>query len=152
MDVLWLSLATLAVSAAGGLIPLINVEAWVIGVSAVGPPAALVPVVLAATVGQVSAKVVLYRAGGGARAWQSRHEGSRLTALVQRLEGPASRGTAVVFSSALTGVPPFYLVSLAAGALRYRFPRFVVLALVGRLLRFALVFLLPQVLVALGRG
>jgi membrane protein YqaA with SNARE-associated domain len=151
MDAAWLVFVTFALSVAGGLIPFINVEAWLVGVSAVCPDAALVPMVLAATFGQVAAKVLLYRAGGGARDWGRRRAAPRLAAMEQRLERGASRGTGVVFASALTGFPPFYLVSLAAGVVRFRFPRFLVLAVVGRLVRFTLVFLLPRIGWALGR-
>jgi membrane protein YqaA with SNARE-associated domain len=147
----WLVGATLVVAVGGGLVPFINVEAWLLGVSAICPSAALVPVVLAASLGQVAAKAVLYRVGGGAPLGQiSRPPGSRLAAAVRRLEEATAHGTAVVFVSALTGVPPFYLVSVAAGVVHFRFPRFLALALVGRGLRFTLVFLLPRVASALG--
>jgi membrane protein YqaA with SNARE-associated domain len=150
MDAVWLTVVTLAVAAAGGLLPFINVEAWLLGVSALCPGAALVPVVLAASLGQVAAKVLLYRAGGGMRGWGARHRGARFAGAVQRLDGAAAHATAVVFASALTGVPPFYVVSVAAGVVRFHLPRFLALALVGRLLRFTLVFLLPRVVSALG--
>jgi len=146
MDPVWIVLATLAVAVAGGLIPVINVEAWVFGVSAASTGATVVPVALAATVGQVAAKSLLYRAGGSAAAWGTRRAAPGLATAVRRLEGAASRGTAVVFASALIGVPPFYVVSVAAGVGRFRFERFLVLALVGRALRFGLVFLLPRLL------
>jgi membrane protein YqaA with SNARE-associated domain len=149
MDAVWVVVATLAVAAAGGLLPFINVEAWLLGVSAVCPGAALVPVVVAASLGQVAAKILLYRAGGGVRGWGARRS-SRLAGVVQRLEGAASHGTAVVFASALTGVPPFYVVSVAAGAVRFRLPRFLALALAGRLLRFTVVFLIPRLVSVLG--
>ena len=150
MDAAWLAIMTLAVAAAGGLLPFINVEAWLLGVSAVCPGAALVPVVLAASVGQVAAKILLYRAGGEARGWGARRS-TRLAGAVQRLGGAASHGTAVVFASALTGVPPFYLVSVAAGVVRFRFARFLALALVGRVLRFTAVFLIPRLVSVLAR-
>jgi membrane protein YqaA with SNARE-associated domain len=145
MDTAWVVLATLLMSFAGGLVPLINVEVWLIGVSTVCPRAALLPVVLAASLGQVAAKVMLYQMGAGAAGYGFRKGGARLERTVQRLRGGASRGEGLVFASALTGVPPFYLVSLAAGVVRLRLFRFLVLALVGRILRFAFVFLLPRV-------
>jgi membrane protein DedA with SNARE-associated domain len=42
-----------------------------------------------------------------------------------------------VFASATAGWPPFYLVSLAAGSLRYSLARFVLVGGSGRLIRFA---------------
>lgn len=58
----------------------------------------------------------------------------------------------MVFASALTGLPPLYVVSVAAGLGRFPLARFVALTLLGRLLRFAFVFLVPQALLGLGVG
>jgi membrane protein YqaA with SNARE-associated domain len=149
VDAIWLVLGTLAVAVGGGLVPVLNVEAWVLGVSVASPTAALLPVVLAASLGQVAAKCLLYRAGGGAARWGTRRDATRVALAVRRLEGAASRGTLVVFASALTGVPPLYATSLAAGAARFRFDRFVLLTFCGRALRFGLVFLLPRALAAI---
>lgn len=149
METAWLAVVTLAVAAAGGLLPFINVEAWLLGVSALCPGTTLVPMVLAASLGQVAAKILLYRAGGEVRGWGARRDG-RLAGAVHRLEGAATHGTAVVFASALTGVPPFYVVSVAAGVVRFHFPRFLALALVGRVLRFTAVFLIPRLASGLG--
>jgi membrane protein YqaA with SNARE-associated domain len=51
-----------------------------------------------------------------------------------------------VFVSAVTGLPPFALVSALAGAWQLRLPSFFVLGLTGRSARFAGVLLVPQVL------
>jgi membrane protein YqaA with SNARE-associated domain len=49
----------------------------------------------------------------------------------------------VVAVSSLAGVPPLYGVSLAAGALRLPAGAFVVIIVVGRVIRFAAVYLAP---------
>jgi membrane protein YqaA with SNARE-associated domain len=49
-----------------------------------------------------------------------------------------------ILASALTSVPPFYAVSLAAGTVRVRFGRFFAAGCAGCLLRFAVVFALPR--------
>ena len=136
-------LATFGVGVVGGLVPFVNVEAWVIGVSAACPGASAVPVAVAAALGQVTAKAVLYRAGEAAL--RARDRGARLEGALRRLAAGPGRSRALVFASALTGVPPFALVSVAAGAVRFPFASFVTLALVGRLLRFAAVFALARV-------
>ena len=56
------------------------------------------------------------------------------------------RATVILFSSALTGIPPFYAISLAAGFTRFPPGRFIALGMAGRLLRFTAVFLLPRLL------
>jgi membrane protein YqaA with SNARE-associated domain len=52
-------------------------------------------------------------------------------------------GGPLVGLSALTGLPPFYLLSIAAPALGVRFRTFLVMGLAGRLLRFGALVLLP---------
>ena len=51
-----------------------------------------------------------------------------------------------MFASALFGLPPFYVMSVAAGALRLGLPAFVALGLTGRMLRFTAIFLAPRLL------
>jgi membrane protein YqaA with SNARE-associated domain len=93
------------------------------------------------------AKGLLYGVGSGAmsaRPLRARQAG--VTALTQRLSTLRVSTAAVVFASAVTGVPPFYLVSVAAGSLRYSLARFLLVGGSGRLLRFAAVVALPRLL------
>lgn len=138
-------LASFVVSALGGVLPIFNVEVWLVGMAATCP-AAFVPVVLAASLGQMAAKALLYRTGRAALpALKRRRPG--VEDAIRRLAGHGARSSSLVFASAFAGVPPFYLVSLAAGVAGFPFLRFLALGLVGRLLRFMLVFLLPRLLV-----
>lgn len=137
-------LASFVVSALGGVVPILNVEVWLVG-TATACPDAFVPVVLAASLGQMAAKALLYRTARAALpALKRRRPG--LEEAIRRLAGHGSRASSLVLASALGGVPPFYLVSVAAGISGFRFPRFLALGLVGRTLRFSLVFLLPRLL------
>lgn len=52
----------------------------------------------------------------------------------------------VLFASAFTGFPPFYLTSIASGAVRLPFSRFLVIGFAGRLLRFGALVMVPQAL------
>jgi membrane protein YqaA with SNARE-associated domain len=143
MPIAGVVLATLVVSAVGGLVPIVNVELWLVGVSATCPSAEVLPVALAASLGQVVAKAMLYGAGRAAvPGLQDRVP--RLAGMVRKLEGQGLRSAAVVFGSALAGVPPLYAVSVVAGVARFRFTSFVALTLAGRLLRFLVVFGLPR--------
>ena len=53
---------------------------------------------------------------------------------------------AVVFLSALVGFPPFFVVSLAAGALGVEFRRFFAAGAIGRLVHFTVVACIPELL------
>lgn len=129
-----------------GVVPVVSIEAYLLAVAAMAPPETLVAALFVTTVGHMVAKCLLYLTGSGAvklpllgRRTAGLHE------LRNRLERrPPAGTTAVVFASATTGFPPFYLVSLAAGSIRWPLGRFLLVGGCGRLLRFAAVVLLPR--------
>jgi membrane protein YqaA with SNARE-associated domain len=140
---------SLAFGFVSGLVPAVNTEAYLLTLAALAPSGALAPAVVFLTVGHMLAKALLYLAGSGAL--RSRFLAARQARLdgVKRRLGPMRSGTwAVLFSSALTGIPPFYVVSVAAGSLRVSLPRFLIVGGSGRLLRFAAVVALPGLLAA----
>jgi membrane protein YqaA with SNARE-associated domain len=53
----------------------------------------------------------------------------------------------LVFVSSLAGIPPFYVMSLVAGALRMNFMLYLATSTAGRLLRFGALVSLPQMAV-----
>ena len=55
-------------------------------------------------------------------------------------------GWCIVSSSAASGFPPFYLVSIAAGTLTFPLKPFIILGFAGRFLRFTVAVFLPHVL------
>ena len=120
-----------------GLVPVVNTEAYLLAVAAFAPSDRLLPVIVLTTVGQMIAKSLLYLAGSGVMG--SRFLGARAARLDEvksRLERAPTGVAALVFASATAGWPPFYLVSLAAGSLRYSLARFVLVGGSGRLVRF----------------
>ncbi|MDH3272287.1 MAG: hypothetical protein OEN56_13185 [Gemmatimonadota bacterium] len=126
-------------AAVSGIVPLVNAEVVVAGAAA-ALPAITIPI-LAVVVGsgQMATKGVLY---GLARWTPSKLPTKAQARIEQACRRMGEHGGAVDFTllaSASTGVPPFYGVSLAAGALRVGFVRFFVLGLIGRILRFAVV-------------
>ncbi len=137
-------LLTFVWSFVSGFVPLVNTEAYLLSVSALSPSSSLLPIVVSSTTGQMCAKLLLFLAGRGAirlplGRYQEKVEKVRAS-LAQR-EG----GTDVaLFLSAFTGLPPFYAVSILAGMLRIRVAHFLVPGFLGRLARFTLVFLFPQ--------
>jgi membrane protein YqaA with SNARE-associated domain len=136
-----------AVGLVSGLVPVVNTEAYLLMIVALAPHGVAVPAVVFVTLGQMLAKALLYLAGTGAlrsRFVSARSE--RLAGLQRRLSTMQAGPTAVLFSSALTGIPPFYLVSIAAGSLRYSLARFLLVGGSGRLLRFAAIVALPGLL------
>ena len=93
--------------------------------------------VLVATVGQMTGKCALYWAGRGMLRWPSAQR--RLEEWNRKWNGRRKRGTAVLFLSAVFGVPPFYPVSVLAGSVGIPFLRFVAVGSCGRFLHYAVV-------------
>jgi membrane protein YqaA with SNARE-associated domain len=108
------------------------------------PQIAPFPVAAAAALGQMTAKSLLYLAGRGLLRLPFQRTSDRIRKATARLAGAEGGAMTLVLVSALTGIPPFYGMSLAAGVLRLRFGRFLCVGCGGRFLRFAAVFALPR--------
>jgi membrane protein YqaA with SNARE-associated domain len=137
--------ATLAWSLLAGLVPLFNSELYLVGAVVLtdGWPTA-VALALVMTVGQTTAKILLYKAA----AKGSELTNPRLAAKLARARELVTRWNGkpklLLFVSAVTGLPPFYLVSLLAGAVRLDFRAFVVLSFIGRAIRFVTIALVAS--------
>jgi membrane protein YqaA with SNARE-associated domain len=140
---------TLVAGVLSGLIPIINGELFLIGVVLLSGkvwPAIVLAVLVA--VGQMIAKIILYKMAHGATGLgkESRF-GKKLEAAKAKVEKWKTgmwqdKPLAITFVSALTGLPPFYIVTLLAGALGVRFKTFLLLGIIGRVVRFVALALL----------
>ena len=154
MDVLieqvWLILGTYFYCVGSGLIPVMNAEVYLLTVSAISSPATIVPLILAAGFGQMTAKSAMYLAGRGVLSlpWGKNQE--RLDATSRKLSSSKLGPGGFIFVSGFVGLPPFYLVSILAGTLRIPFPVFFFPGTVGRLLRFAMFVIFPQLAKSIG--
>ena len=138
---------TLVVCFVSGLVPIVNAELFLVGISAwaVTSPAQLPLLAIAAGVGQMAAKVMLYYAGLGLfelprGRWKLAIERART-----RLDRWRRRPYAVLAISSSLGLPPFLLVSIAAGALKIGIRTFCAIGVVGRTLRFGFILALPWI-------
>ena len=126
----------LLATAVSGIVPLVNAELLVVTAAAALPAVGVPLVALASTVGQMSTKLSLFAL--------ARWAPSRLPAKARRALDRAARPirerdgavASLVFTSAAVGIPPFYGVSLAAGAFGVKPWSFVASGSLGRLLRF----------------
>ena len=145
LQTLGLYAGTLVVCFLAGLIPLINAEVFLVGISiwVVKRPEQLPAIIILAAVGQMLAKVILYYAGMGmfempTGRWKAKIEKAR--AYMTRWEG---KPYFVYAASASLGLPPLYLTTFAAGAMRINFTLFCLIGLAGRLARFGLLVTIP---------
>ncbi len=121
-----------AAGLASSLIPIVNAEVILVGLVLASPPAALL-LAFGMACGQMVGKTALFL--GSERLTRAALAARLATWRLDRCPKRA-RGLLVLLS-ATVGVPPLYLVSVAAPVLGVRLPSFVVFGLTGRLVRFA---------------
>jgi membrane protein YqaA with SNARE-associated domain len=134
---MWQILGGLLVgTAVSGVVPLVNAELLVAG-AAIAVPAAGVPIVaLVSTLGQMSTKVLLYGLARWAPSKLPERARARLDRAAAAVAARDKASGSLVFASAAVGLPPFYGVALAAGALEVRLGTFLFAGSLGRALRF----------------
>jgi membrane protein YqaA with SNARE-associated domain len=134
-------------------VPLVSIELALIGAAATGTSGRLlVAQVLVAAAGQMVGKSCFFLGGRtafvrlGSRKKPRRSRSVQwLERLVARAAGQRTAAAVTVLVSAVTGLPPFALVSALAGAWQLRLPSLFVLGLAGRSARFAGILMVPQV-------
>jgi membrane protein YqaA with SNARE-associated domain len=140
-----LCLTSFAICGLGALLPFVNTEVYLIGAAAIMPRTLWTPLVVAGSIGAMAGKVLLYYAGQGMLKlpWQRAQKG--LATMQARMEARPTVGKLLYSVSAVVGLPPFYVTTLAAGAVKMNFTFFLVVGFIGRLIRFAAVVALPGV-------
>lgn len=134
-----------AAAIVSAVVPWVNGELLMISaVPLVATRPALAALVVAVTAGQMTGKTLMY--------WVSRKSARPRSARVQcsierwraRLQQRPRSVLALIFLSALIGIPPFFIVSVAAGAIGLAFPRFLAVGAAGRLAHFTVVAFVPE--------
>lgn len=142
---MWTLAASFGLAMVSAVLPWVNAELMLLAVAApMRSNTDVLALVLAVTAGQVCGKAALYWIARRA-AWRS-PEG-RVSRAVGRWREACERrqrSTQTMMTlSAIFGLPPFYVTTVAAGALRVDFARFLIAAIVGRLVHFSAVALAP---------
>mgnify|MGYP006278199307 CR=1 FL=1 len=124
------------------LLPWVNGEAILVSLVALSDTdPTLLSVV--ATVGQMTGKSIMYFVGWRTGALPKASTSGRWQAVHRWFAQSRWRRWATILVSATLGLPPFYLVSILAGALKMGFGGFLVLGLIGRFLHFEGIALFP---------
>lgn len=153
MTPLVLIATTMAGCFAGSIVPLVNTELLIFAASAAAPASLVIPLILLATIAQMAGKSCLYYAGSGLLRLPPNRFSRRIDAAVARVQTQKQASAATLFASAAVGLPPFYLVSIACGALGVSYRQFLLVGLTGRALRSCVIVVIPQVLkAAMGIG
>lgn len=142
--------ATFAYCFASGLLPFVNAEAFLIVISStLLSKSQLLMVTVLASVGQMAAKCTMYSVTRASFQRPSPKVEEKLAKARAKLEAWRYGTGPFVFVSASTGFPPLYVISLLAGMLKMNFLTFLVFGLAGRMVRFGLTLLFPQLLKSL---
>ncbi|HET7823774.1 MAG TPA: VTT domain-containing protein [Anaeromyxobacter sp.] len=140
---LGIPLATFVWCMTSGVMPIVNAELFLVGVASLTPSSRLWVLVVSATAGQMIAKSFMYLVGSGVVRLPFGRQGKvDLEAARERVARWRSKDL-LVFVSAASGLPPFYLTSIVAGTLRFPFARFFAFGLAGRVVRFSLLVAVP---------
>ena len=147
-NIVMTALTILALSVTSAVIPWVNAEAIVVALPAIAhSPTELVALVIVVTIGQMAGKCVVYVAGRRALALNDRSESTgtrigtakmseRLARWQARAAASPSVAIALVAFSSVVGIPPFYVMSAIAGAVRMNLAWFLAAGTAGRLVRF----------------
>lgn len=143
--------STVAVFVASAIFPFVNAEVAIVALGTMAPRPLLPLLLVVATLSHMAGKAVTYLAGRGAERLPFPALQRRVAAVRAKLDTRATAvGAPLIFLSAVVGLPPFYLVTVASGVVRYPFLAFFLVGLVGRLLRFGALLYLPQLARTLG--
>jgi len=143
----WLLVATFGAAIVSAIVPWVNAELLLLAsLPAAAAHHASVLLVLVVTAGQMLGKSLMF--------WTSRRAvqtpGRKLPARVEswsiRLARHPRAVIVLVGVSALVGFPPFYAVSIAAGAIGMPYRAFLAAGGAGRLAHFGLLAAVPQLL------
>jgi membrane protein YqaA with SNARE-associated domain len=138
-------LATFFGCAFGSVVPLLNTEILVFGIAAATPSHLGWPLVLLAASGTMIGKLLLYFAGRGAVKLRIRGR-QRVDRFLEEIERRQGLTDSLLFVSAASGLPPFYVVTVASGAAGLALSRFLAVGFAGRFLRFAAVVFAPHLI------
>lgn len=140
------ALALLGVSIASALLPLINIEAYLVGLAALSSDTRIWVLASIGGAGQMLGKLVWYYLGANAVRWgwirrkvEKPKAKAKLELWRERTHERPLLGAVVLFLSAAAGVPPLAVIAVLAGQLRMSLTLFVVVVFVGRTLRFVVV-------------
>ena len=141
----WASLWCLVWAFLSAILPWMNAEVLILALPAVASSRKeLAMLILIATTGQMAGKCIIYWVALRGTACPSGRIARAVERWRERAAANPSSPVALVALSSLVGIPPFYVMSAVAGALRMNFGSFFVAGACGRLVRFGAVAFLSK--------
>ena len=130
--------ATFAVAFIAGMFPLVSIEVFLIGATALGAEPRTLPVLIAiAAVGHQIAKTITYYAGAGVFELPRGRMREKIEAAKARVDRWNRRPRLILFLAAATGLPPLWVLGFIAQPLmKMDIATFTGISFSGRVLRF----------------
>lgn len=135
---------TYVVCLISGFIPIVNAEVFLIWLSLTLSKVEYVPIILLATSGQMTAKVLMFLSGKGVINISKKRYEKKIGEIEAKMRKWKYKIDIFIFLSAFTGFPPFYVVAVLSGMTKVNFLRFCIAGFLGRALRFGLVLYFPH--------
>jgi membrane protein YqaA with SNARE-associated domain len=133
-------------SIVSALVPWVNGEVILLSLTALAhSPWAKGLLALSASAGQMAGKCILYWAGKGVIPLKTGQVKETISKWKGRFEQSPSKLLTLVFVSSAVGIPPFYVITILAGAFRVRFGPFFTVGACGRLVRFGVLAFVPWI-------
>ena len=145
IDTVGLYVGTVLIGFVSGLIPLINMEVFLLIISPTVSKSTWVPVSILSAVSQMLAKSLVFFAGRGIINLSVNKHRKKIKAVHRKFLAWKKRTDILIFVSAFIGIPPLYIVSFVAGTVKLNFASFFIIGLIGRILRFGLILYFPRV-------
>ena len=129
--------ATFAIGFIAGMFPIVSIELFLVGATAYGVEPRMLPALIAlGSLGHQIAKSVTYYMGAGVFELPRGKVRTKIDALKARIEPWNKRPKLILLISALTGIPPLYLVGFVAQPLmKLSHTAFTAVSLTGRVVR-----------------
>ncbi len=144
LSVIGLYGGTYIVCLISGFIPIVNAELFLIWISLTISKTEYIRLLLLATSGQMTAKVLMFLSGKGVVNISKKRYENKLAQIEEKMKKWESKIDIFLFLSAFTGFPPFYVVAVLSGMTNVNFVRFFIAGFLGRTLRFGLVMYFPH--------
>lgn len=122
------------------VVPWVSAEILMLSLPALTPaPGELATLVVIGTAGQMLGKCLLYWTARRASAIRTAGRTGRMIQWGARFMDRPRRATGLVLLSASLGLPPFFAITLLAGAMKMNFSTFVAVGTLGRFVHFSLI-------------
>ena len=144
-----LYLASMVVGFSSALIPVINVEAYLLLIGYLVHDSRLSVLLILVTFFHLLGKTVLYLVGRGSLRLNLFNLEERVERARKKYKIVRIGSLWTILISALTGIPPFYVITILAGTMKIKLWQFFSLGLFGRLIRFSILLYLPQLVAGL---